>query len=182
MIDNCMNENTVPWINGLSSQEAVKVFRKCCGASIWCEQMSSNRPYADSAALLDRANAVFESLSSDDWLEAFECHPKIGDLESLRMKYPGNREWSAGEQAGVTDACEQTLQRLAEGNSDYLDRFGYLFIVCATGKSAAEMLSLLESRLQNTPEEELPIAAAEQRKITQLRLARMLPQDEIESK
>ena len=175
MSDRGMDEKAVQWINLLSHQDAIEAFRKCCGSSAWFEQMSNNRPYADSAALLENADIVFDSLSEKDWLEAFECHPKIGDLDSLRMKYPGNRDWSAGEQAGVTEANDQTLLKLAAGNNEYLDRFGYIFIVCATGKSADEMLSLLESRLQNTPKDELPIAATEQRKITQLRLAMMVP-------
>lgn len=181
MGDSGMDEKAVPWINDLSHQDAMKTFRKCCGSSAWFEQMSNNRPYADSRGLLEVAETVFDSLSSKDWLEAFECHPKIGDLDSLRMKYPGNRDWSAGEQAGVTEANDQTLLKLSAANSEYLDRFGYIFIVCATGKSADEMLSLLELRLKNTPEDELPIAANEQRKITQLRLAMMTPQPETES-
>lgn len=107
------------------------------------------------------------------WLEAFACHPKIGDLESLKMKFAGNRQWSSGEQAGMAGVEEDTLLRFAQANEEYEKRFGYIFIVCATGKSAAEMLAMLEDRLQNDPDTELAIASGEQKKITQLRLQKM---------
>ena len=116
-----------------------------------------------------------DAMPRDAWLEALESHPKIGDLESLRMKYAGNKEWSGGEQAGVNSADEATLVALAEGNETYEQRFGYLFVVCATGKSAAEMLALLQERLGNEADEEFTIACGEQRKITHLRLDKLEP-------
>ena len=114
-------------------------------------------------------------MPSQAWLEAFGGHPKIGDLDSLRMRLAGNKQWSAGEQAGVEVANEETLQRLADGNREYEQRFGYVFIVCATGKTAAEMLALLESRLRNDDSTELSAASEEQRKITHLRLGKLTP-------
>ena len=135
--------------------------------------MAAGRPYADAAALLDAAEAAFGTMPREAWLEAFACHPKIGDLESLRMKFVGNKEWSAGEQSGVNDAADAVLRRLAEGNAAYHERFGYLFIVCATGKSAAEMLEILQSRLGNDEDTELGVASGEQRKITLLRLSKL---------
>lgn len=137
--------------------------------------MAAALPLADEAALAAAADKAFDAMPCEAWLEAFTSHPKIGDIQSLRMKFAGNKEWSGGEQAGVTDADEAVLQRLAAGNDEYEQRFGYLFIVCATGKSAAEMLSILESRLPNDEATELGIAAGEQRKITHLRLAKLEP-------
>lgn len=135
--------------------------------------MAEALPLADEAALVAAADGAFDAMPREAWLEAFTSHPKIGDIKSLRMKFAGNKEWSGGEQAGIAEADETVFQRLATGNDDYEQRFGYLFIVCATGKSAAEMLSLLEARLPNDDATELRIAAGEQRKITHLRLAKM---------
>ncbi|MEM1305813.1 MAG: 2-oxo-4-hydroxy-4-carboxy-5-ureidoimidazoline decarboxylase, partial [Planctomycetota bacterium] len=144
-------------------------------AGWWCDRMAASRPFADPAAVTAAADWAFDAMPTPAWLEAFAAHPKIGDLDSLRMKYAGNREWSGGEQAGVAAADESVLHRLADGNTRYEDRFGYIFIVCASGKSAVEMLALLDARLDNDPAAELPIAAAEQRKITHLRLAKLAP-------
>jgi len=145
-----------------------------CGSPHWVAQMCEARPFANADELHAAADTIFERLSKDDWLAAFAHHPKIGDLESLKAKFAGNAEWSGGEQAGVNQAEEATLVELTQGNEDYESRFGHIFIVCATGKSAAEMLALLKSRLPNNPDDELPIAAAEQRKITHLRIDKWL--------
>lgn len=165
-----MNQAVIEWLNALPTEPAHEQMRKCCGAEWWINRMIAERPFSDAHETADR---VFDAMPSDAWLEAFACHPKIGDLESLRMKFSGNKQWSAGEQAGVAETDERTLVRLAEGNEAYLERFGYIFIVCASGKSAAEMLALLEARLGNAPDDELPIAAVEQRKITHLRLDKL---------
>ena len=108
-----------------------------------------------------------------DWLEAFAAHPRIGDLDALRKKFASTANWCAGEQAGVAAADEAVLTALADGNRAYEARFGYIFIVCATGKSAAEMLAILTARLANDPEVELKVATAEQAKITRLRLEKL---------
>lgn len=168
-----MSDELVAWLNSLSSAEAIEQFRRCCGADAWCDAMAAARPFASHDAMAAAADKAFDSMPREAWLEAFACHPRIGDLKSLRMKFAGNKEWSGGEQAGAATADDATLQRLADANEAYFDRFGYLFIVCATGKSAPEMLAILESRLVNDPETELSIAAAEQRKITHLRLGKM---------
>ena len=110
---------------------------------------------------------------SQDWLEAFEHHPRIGDRQALAARFASTRNWSANEQAGVEMAEEVILDRLASGNDQYSQRFGYVFLVCATGKSALEMLNLLEARINNSPEEELQIAQQEQQKIMLLRLDKM---------
>jgi 2-oxo-4-hydroxy-4-carboxy-5-ureidoimidazoline decarboxylase len=106
-------------------------------------------------------------------LEAFSAHPKIGDINSLRAKYSATRDWSKGEQSGVDSAQEAVLEGLARGNADYEKRFGHIFIVCATGKTAAEMLDILQGRIGNDSAEELKIAAHEQSKITKIRLEKL---------
>ncbi len=116
-------------------------------------------------------------MAEGHWLEAFAAHPKIGDVDSLRMTFVGNEKWSAREQAGVDDANEDLIQTLAEANDTYETRFGYIFIVCASGLSAADMLHALQQRLRHDPATEAPIAAAEQRKITHLRLDKLLSED-----
>ena len=168
-----MKAETVSRLNVLSAEATKAEFLKCCGAERWCDGMVAARPFTDSATLVSIADRVFDSLPNEAWLEAFASHPKIGDLDSLRMRLAGNKEWSADEQSGVSTADEEIIRRLADGNRDYAQRFGYVFIVCATGKSAAEMLSLLEERLQNEDDVEFEIACGEQRKITHLRLDKL---------
>jgi 2-oxo-4-hydroxy-4-carboxy-5-ureidoimidazoline decarboxylase len=124
--------------------------------------------------MLAASDRVWERLERVDRLEAFAAHPKIGDLEGLRLKYATTADWASGEQSGVAGASEQTLRALAEGNREYEARFGYLFIVCASGKTADEMLGLLRSRLRNDPAAEQSVASAEQALITRLRLRKLL--------
>ncbi len=170
-----MNENDLEWLNALDEADAVGGLRRCCGSTRWCEAMASARPFASAASLAAAAEAAFDRLDDNAWLEAIRSHPKIGDFESLKMRFAGNKEWSGGEQAGAAGADEETLHRLAAGNAAYEERFGYLFVVCATGKSAAEMLALLERRLDNGEAAEFRIACGEQRKITHLRIAKLQP-------
>lgn len=164
-------------LNTLPEDEAEAVFRRCCGAARWARQMTARRPFATPEALFAMADEIWARLSRDDWLEAFAHHPRIGDLESLRTRFASTRAWAAGEQAGAATASEAVLHALAEGNRAYEERFGYIFIVCATGKSADEMLGLLRARLPNDPAAELHVAAAEQRKITRLRLEKLLKRE-----
>jgi 2-oxo-4-hydroxy-4-carboxy-5-ureidoimidazoline decarboxylase len=160
-------------LNALSQSDAIEQFRRCCGTVSWCRDMANARPYPSIEAIHEAADRVMDGMSDDEWREAFACHPRIGDIQSLRMKYVGNREWSKAEQAGVGVADETTLRELAEGNAEYVQKFGFIFIVCATGKSASEMLAVMQSRLQSTIESELKVAAGEQRKITHLRIDKM---------
>jgi len=160
-------------INSLSAMEARTVFLRCCGATRWAEQMAERRPFGGEAELLAAAGEVWQGLSREDWLEAFAAHPKIGDLDGLRRRFARTAAWSTEEQEGLAGASEATLQALAEGNRQYQSRFGYIFIVCATDKSADEMLSLLNERLPHDPDEEIQIAAGEQEKITRLRLQKL---------
>jgi 2-oxo-4-hydroxy-4-carboxy-5-ureidoimidazoline decarboxylase len=136
--------------------------------------MEGRRPFADAKALLASADEVWASLGPVDWKEAYAHHPRIGDKQALRERFAATRQWAAGEQAGVSGASESVLDALAEGNRDYESRFGHIFIVCATGKSAEEMLALLRARLGNDPKTEERIAAAEQAKITRIRLEKLL--------
>jgi 2-oxo-4-hydroxy-4-carboxy-5-ureidoimidazoline decarboxylase len=160
-------------INALSETAARIAFMNCCGATRWAERMAGRRPFGGEAEMLAIAEEIWRSLGRDDWLEAFAAHPKIGDLEGLRNKFARSAAWCAEEQGGVAGAEEATLRALATRNRRYEAKFGYIFIVCATGKTVAEMLAILEMRLGNGPEEELGIAAAEQEKIMLLRLRKL---------
>lgn len=162
-------------LNELPEEQLRRELHACCGSWRWVENVAFDRPFGDAEALHGSANRAADRLGREDWLEAFGHHPRIGDVEALRQRF-GARSggWSEGEQAGAQGAAESVLARLAEGNRRYEQRFGYLYIVCATGKSADEMLELLESRLGNDAETELRIAAAEQRKITRLRLDKLI--------
>jgi 2-oxo-4-hydroxy-4-carboxy-5-ureidoimidazoline decarboxylase len=131
-------------------------------------------PAEDLVELLEDAEEQWWLCTEADWKEAFEHHPKIGDLESLQKKFEETAEWAENEQGGVNSASPATIKALAESNRSYEAKFGYIFIVCATGKSAEEMLGILQSRLQNDPEEEIKIAADEQNKITKLRIEKLL--------
>jgi 2-oxo-4-hydroxy-4-carboxy-5-ureidoimidazoline decarboxylase len=131
-------------------------------------------PADDMIELLEDAEDQWWQCSEDDWKEAFSHHPKIGDVESLTKKFASTAHWASGEQSGVGIASKETIEALAEGNRLYEEKFGYIFIVCATGKSAEEMLEMLQSRLENNPAEEIKIAADEQNKITKLRIEKLL--------
>lgn len=173
-----MTPEVIAWLNSLSDKQAQATFKACCGSSYWARKMAAARPFADVTAAEHAARLAFKAMPNSAWLEAFESHPRIGDIESLRMKYAGNSQWSASEQAGAQDADEQTIERLAQANETYYQTFGATFIVCATGKSAAEMLAILERRLQNSPADEFEVACGEQRKITSLRLDKLAPPNE----
>ncbi len=161
-------------LNQLPADEAKALFLRCCGSDNWAAAMSAGRPYRDVAEIRSRAVAEWDRLPVDDRLEAFTAHPRIGDVDSLRKKFADTKAWASGEQSGVESAAEQVIQGLARGNSDYEGKFGFIFIVCATGKSAPEMLALLQARLPNTREQEIRNASAEQIKITLLRIDKWL--------
>ncbi len=131
-------------------------------------------PADDLVELLEDAEEQWWKCNEDDWKEAFTHHPKIGDADSLSKKFASTAQWASGEQSSVSLASKETIEALAEGNRLYEEKFGYIFIVCATGKSAEEMLGLLHARLPNTAAEEILIAADEQNKITKLRIEKML--------
>lgn len=161
-------------LNNLDDDEATARLLRCCGSTRWAQQIATARPFASRQELFDAADAIWWDLDERHWREAFSAHPKIGDIDSLREKYASTKSWSEHEQSGVSSASEQVLERLAEANDEYEDKFGYIFIVCATGKSAEEMLDILEQRLPNDPGDEIEIAAGEQAKITRIRLEKLL--------
>jgi 2-oxo-4-hydroxy-4-carboxy-5-ureidoimidazoline decarboxylase len=165
---------TLSKLNSLSPRDAVTFFRQCCGSVHWANAMAEMRPFTDASHLYSTAEEVWAKSSEDDWKEAFTHHPKIGDIKSLRKKFASTAELASGEQSGVNSASEKTLKALAEGNRLYEAKFGYIFIVCATGKSAGEMLAILNERLNNIPSREIKIAAGEQAKITKIRLEKLL--------
>ncbi len=161
-------------LNSLPRSVAEQEFLKCCGSTSWVERMIAQRPFVNLDELLSKADDNWRSLAPADWLEAFLSHPKIGEQNAGRAQSETARAWSAQEQSSTRHATVETMQALARGNSDYEQKFGHIFIVCASGKSAGEMLEILRERLTNDPEQEIHLAAEEQRKITQLRLKRIV--------
>ena len=162
------------WLNSLTADDAAKELRQCCGSSRWAEKMSNDRPYSTLDALVTHADQLWWSLSPDDWLEAFRSHPKIGEKKATDQVSAQSQQWSGQEQAGVSSAPQDTFASLAELNRAYEEKFGFIFIICATGKTSDEMLAALKERLANNSDTELRLAAAEQAKITGLRLKKLL--------
>jgi 2-oxo-4-hydroxy-4-carboxy-5-ureidoimidazoline decarboxylase len=160
-------------LDAASEADAREFLTTCCGSGRWVERMLAHRPFGSEAQLQAMARQEWFALTPDDWREAFRHHPPIGDRESLRGRFPRTAHLSADEQRRVGEASDATLGALAEGNRAYQEKFGYTFIVCATGKKAEEMLAILCDRLNNEPQEELLIAAGEQAKIMELRLRRI---------
>ncbi len=161
-------------LNVLPPEEAVRELLTCCGSREWARRMAAARPFGDEAALLMRADEVWWALEERDWLEAFRSHPRIGEKKADAGQTSREQAWSAGEQAGMGSAAAETQRALARGNREYDERFGFIYIVCATGKTADEMLALLRQRLANDPAAELRVAAGEQSKITRIRLEKLL--------
>lgn len=165
--------------NALTYDEALKDLQRCCGARRWTTQMVARRPFRTVDEVYTAADQLWSTCTREDVLEAFRHHPKIGDVASLRSRFATTKQWAEGEQAGVRAAADEVLKRLAAGNEAYELKFGYIFIVCATGKTAEEMLALLEERLVNAPALELKIAAGEQAKITRIRLGKLLQEESL---
>ena len=162
------------WLNGLSPEEAQSEFSRCCGCQRWAAALAQARPFASEAALYERAEALWAQTGPEEWREAMTHHPRIGDVSRLREKFKASGAWSEQEQQGMRGAGEDVVQALADGNREYEARFGFIFLVCATGKSAGQMLGLLRERMNNPPDQELRVAAGEQGKITRIRLEKLL--------
>jgi allantoicase len=160
-------------LNVMDDRELRARLADFCAAPAWIDRMASARPFATPADVLSAADAAAEAAGSDDWREAFRHHPRIGENAAERPQSAAARTLSASEQSASRDASPADLAALAEGNRAYQDRFGYVFIVSAAGRTAAEILAILRDRLKNDPETELQIAAGEQRRITRLRLERL---------
>lgn len=175
-------EAAVAQLDALSETELRVLLAPCCGSTWWLDHLVGRRPYRSASRFFAMTERAADGMEPEDWLEAFNHHPRIGDLAALRAKYaaaagagPSQHErWAQGEQSAVGVADDSVLEALAAGNARYEQRFGFRYIVCATGKSAQEMLDLLRARLANDKGSELAIAAGEQRKITHLRLEKLL--------
>jgi 2-oxo-4-hydroxy-4-carboxy-5-ureidoimidazoline decarboxylase len=167
----------LPRWNQLSLQEAAGEILACCGSRAWAQRVAARRPIHTAEALLSASDEVWSGLDEADWIEAFRGHPRIGERpsEHASESNPGDRanQWSAEEQSRVS-ADERATEALAEANRVYEERFGHIFIVCAEGKSAADILEILERRLKNDGAAELREAAEQQRQITHLRLKKWL--------
>jgi len=161
-------------INRHDVESARGILFNCCSAQRWVDGMLSARPFADRNELLQTARDIWAGMQEDDWLEAFAGHPKIGDVNSLKAKYAATRALAGHEQSAVGEADDDVIEQLARYNTEYEARFGFIFIVFASGKSAGEMLQLLKRRIGNSRDRELENAAAEQLKITLLRLEKLL--------
>ena len=161
-------------LNSISPDEAEKEFLKCCGCKEWARRMVAQRPFQNLDELTERSESVWWQLQSHDWLEAFHSHPKIGETKAAAETSVKSQQWSADEQSGLRDSARETREQLATLNRQYQEKFGHIFIICASGKTSEQMLEALRERLENTPEEELRIAASEQAKITELRLKKLV--------
>ena len=158
----------------LSNQDsAVQTLLSCCYSRRWADTVVTKRPYSSDKALCEAADEVWSSMRESDWLEAFRAHPRIGEQKATGATAQSAR-WSSEEQESVTSSTERLLSKLAELNTRYENRFGFTYIVCATGRSAEEMLALLERRLDSDRDHELQEAAEQQRQIMQIRLRKWL--------
>lgn len=166
---------TLEQFNALEKDVATTELEKCCGALNWVKLMMNHFPFTSASELIDISETIWNRYCSEnDWLEAFTHHPRIGDIESLEKKFASTKDWAGNEQSGVKEANSIICQQLLQYNDAYEQKFGFIFIVCATGKSAEEMLELLKQRIDNSYEDEIKIAAAEQSKITAIRINKLL--------
>lgn len=161
-------------LNAANQDTARALLQQCCSSDAWVERLLAARPFNSPEELGAAADSAWQDLAAPDYLQAFAGHPKIGDVNSLNARYCHSKRLAAGEQLSVAHASDAVIAALAQANTRYEDRFGFIFIVCATGKSAQQMLDLLLARLPNRRDEELVTAAEEQRKIFQLRLEKLL--------
>lgn len=165
---------TIHDLNVMPDEQRSAALFTCCGSATWVNKMMSLFPMEELVELLDMAEEQWYACSEADCREAFSHHPKIGDMESLQKKFASTAQWASDEQKQVSAAKQETLKALHEANRQYEDKFGYIFIVSASGKSAEEMLNVLHRRLGNSAEEEINIAKDEQNKITLLRLQKLV--------
>ena len=171
-----MNTTLAAW-NIAGESEALEAMLACCGSKRWAAAMVARRYIASVAELSKTADSVWSTMQESDWLEAFSCHPRIGERKPALVVARASEQsaaWSHQEQILASDADEHLLAELAEDNRLYEERFGFTYIVCATGKSAAEMLTILKRRLTADREAELREAAEQQRQILQIRLGKWL--------
>jgi OHCU decarboxylase len=167
-------QRDLTWLNSLTDEEATKELLQCCGSKRWASATATGRPYDTLEILLATADDIWWSLNPNDWIEAFRSHPKIGEKKAADNVSAQSQQWSGQEQSGVANASNTTIDSLADLNREYEQKFGFIFIICATDKTSDEIVAALRERLPHDPAAELPIAAAEQSKITALRLKKLL--------
>jgi 2-oxo-4-hydroxy-4-carboxy-5-ureidoimidazoline decarboxylase len=160
--------------NLLPADEAAKEILPCCGSRAWATGMASSRPVEDLATLLATSDRIWRDLNAEDWLEAFQSHPRIGETTGPREFPARSQDWSVQEQRRAAESDDLLKRALTEGNRQYEQRFDRIFIICATGKAADEILANLRHRLKNDDATELREAAEQQRQITQIRLRKWL--------
>jgi 2-oxo-4-hydroxy-4-carboxy-5-ureidoimidazoline decarboxylase len=160
--------------NSLPQEDAAREILSCCGSSAWAAAMASKRPLPDERALLAASDEIWRGLDEADWLEAFRSHPRIGESRSEKSVAAQASAWSEQEQKKAATADEAIKTALKWGNREYEQKFGRIFIVCATGKSASEILEILRRRLHNDDATELRLAAEEQQQIMQIRLTKWI--------
>lgn len=165
---------TLHEFNILPKKRLIEELNRCCGSKAWVERMLKFIPADDMVELLEDAEEQWWLCSESDWKEAFAQHPAIGDLESIKKKFASTADWAGEEQSAIKGASGEVLEELAKLNGQYEEKFGYIFITCASGKSVNELVTDLHTRLQNNPEVEIEIAADEQNKITKLRIEKLL--------
>jgi 2-oxo-4-hydroxy-4-carboxy-5-ureidoimidazoline decarboxylase len=163
--------------NALDTESAVQEILPCCGSRAWAERLAARRPFTDVKQLSEESDKIWAALPEQDWRQAFDSHPRIGQ-QHARAATAESLAWSSEEQRAAMSPAgsreDAAKLALADGNRQYEERFGRIFIVCASGKSAAAILEILNARMQNTAADELLEAAEQQRQITQLRLLRWL--------
>jgi 2-oxo-4-hydroxy-4-carboxy-5-ureidoimidazoline decarboxylase len=164
-----MNKALTRW-NSLDPADAAREVLPCCGSQVWASTLASRRPIADESSLIETSSAVCLALPEDAWQEAFNSHPRIGQTHAQTHATEESLRWSAQEQFTALSADDATKLALEEANQRYEQKFGRIFIICAAGKTSAEILSILEARMQNDAATELRETAEQQRKITELRL------------
>lgn len=167
-------EKVLEQFQSLSRQQKLKLLLDCCGSKNWAKQMSQQMPFANSTQLFTAADTIWTALAPTDWLEAFQHHPPIGGKRAKAKQSFAASRWSVDEQSKTQAAAPDVLRALAVENQTYAAKFGYIFLICATGKTSDEILQALRQRMPNNPEVELRVAAEEQRKITRLRLEKLL--------
>ena len=160
--------------NRLPRRAAIKSLLDCCGCKKWADQLAELRPFATRSELCKASDKIWNALSQDHWVEAFRHHPPIGGKPAAAKQSPTARRWSSAEQSTAQVAAPALLTALAEGNRAYAAKFGYVFLICAAGKTSEEILQAMQQRMSNKPETEMRVAAEEQRKITRLRLEKLL--------
>jgi len=160
--------------HALPQDEAAQEVLSCCGSQAWASQLVAMRPFADEQSLFAAADHCWQHLPEADWLEAFRSHPRIGENHAQTQTTATSAAWSRSEQSQMEQADAAILLRMQQGHREYEERFGRIFIVCASQKQPAEMLQILERRLSNDPAEELLESAAQQQQIMQLRLRKWL--------